>query len=110
MSPFLGSPSPDPRAVRVSLPENADGDSLRQPTAYPSLAIREEKPAKVVCARCKLAKLPSEFRKNARKSNGLSSWCAACHTRATAAWRQANPGAVEGYNAARRAEYARRRR
>jgi hypothetical protein len=60
----------------------------------------------VVCTRCKVAKPPVEFRRNARKRNGLSSWCAACHTGATAAWRAGNPDYVEAYSEARRIAYA----
>ena len=82
------------------------------PPALPTLERRErnEIPGLARCTRCKVGKSPAEFRKNARKRNGLSSWCAACHTAATAAWREANPGQVEAWNEARRVAYRKERR
>jgi hypothetical protein len=39
-------------------------------------------------------------------SDGLSSWCGACHAEATLRWREQNREHVAAYNERRRAEYA----
>jgi len=100
-------PLNSPTTLSTTLRERSlePGGFLRKrfPDPSPGFGERNEIPGLVRCTRCKVGKSPAEFRKNARKRNGLSSWCAACHTAATAAWREANPGQVEAYNVARRA-------
>jgi ribosomal protein S27AE len=44
----------------------------------------------------------TEFPKNRRTRDGLSSWRAACHRAANARWRHTPPAAVERHNASRR--------
>ena len=39
-------------------------------------------------------------------SDGLSSWCGACHAEATLRWREQNREHVAAYNERRRSEYA----
>lgn len=43
-----------------------------------------------VCARCRVAKPDSEFSRNARKRNGLSSYCKPCAVAQTREWRSRN--------------------
>ena len=39
------------------------------------------------CAKCGKSKDPAEFPRNERCIDRLSSWCRACHLRASRAWR-----------------------
>jgi hypothetical protein len=55
------------------------------------------------CRHCGKSKAASEFPSNPRVSDGLSSWCRACHSEATERWRAANPERIALYNARRRA-------
>lgn len=43
-----------------------------------------------VCRHCGLEKPASEFRRNPRCRDGLSSWCAECHRGAVRDWRSRN--------------------
>jgi hypothetical protein len=54
------------------------------------------------CTKCGLSKPLTDFRPNKKMRDGRSSWCAACATEATRAWREANPDRVEIYNESRR--------
>ena len=38
------------------------------------------------CRRCGQEKPGTEFRRNRRVSDGLSSWCSLCHNEATRSW------------------------
>ena len=58
------------------------------------------------CRQCGERKNGSEFPRNRRMSDGLSSWCGSCHAEATQRWREQNPQQVDAYNAKRRALYA----
>jgi hypothetical protein len=69
-----------------------------------SREINGEKPSNEAktCRKCGETKPPKLFRRNSKMRDGLSSWCAACHTEATRRWRHENPHKVEAYNASRR--------
>ncbi len=56
------------------------------------------------CRKCGVTKQGSEFKPNAKISDGLSSWCRSCHVEATRRWREAHPEEVERYNRGRRQE------
>ena len=47
------------------------------------------------CRKCVETKPIGLFRCNPKMRDGLSSWCAECHTDATARWRRENPQKVQ---------------
>jgi hypothetical protein len=53
------------------------------------------------CRKCGETKPVSEFRRNPRVRDGLSSWCSECHRDATRRWRS-DPANREGENSKRR--------
>lgn len=52
------------------------------------------------CRHCDTWKPIAEFPANRKVSDGLSSWCRACHREGTQAWRRANPEKVVAYRRA----------
>jgi hypothetical protein len=76
----------------------ADGGGLGQRTSRATRpAFRERK--RVSTAENGSRSSPSVA---TRTTDGLSSWCAACHVEANRRWRAENPGKVEAFNPARR--------
>jgi hypothetical protein len=65
--------------VRTPLPDSRERNSARKKT-------RGER--RKSCRLCGKTKKAAEFRRNARTRDGLSSWCAACHTEASRRWRE----------------------
>lgn len=56
------------------------------------------------CTKCKAKKISGQFSKDARKRDGLSSWCKSCAGAATAVWRSANKEKINKTHAAYCAE------
>jgi hypothetical protein len=73
----------------------------------PQLAAKKTGRNMKRCRHCGTEEPASEFRRNARCRDGLSSWCALCHTAATRRRREEHPERVREINESRRVVPAR---